>query len=373
MNMGSIIELEDKVNKLDRGEKELFGRIFDISGSEGSLKIPDTFRGKVKEYFGDRDEQGRIVESEDELIKKLETQKVMRVSNKYSGEGALFNWLRSGRPGMKPEKIEQERKRVYAHIEEARRDCDFCQPERYTPEDVFGRVRGKYSITAANVAKYDALNGLVIFKNHNPLEFGREELFDYIETSLNWFEKVSQYNNEFRYPFLMWNCLEKAAASQVHGHMQVLMSETYYDRVSALRNVSRQYKEEYGRDYLDDLYRAHNAVELAHSYEDAKILAYLTPIREKELMIIGDSMSNNFKEAMFKTLRCYIDRFGVTSFNLAMSIPVDDEFPYIVRMVDRGSIFKPTADVGAMELFGTSVIATDPYAVIKGVKEYYSR
>jgi len=42
-----------------------------------------------------------------------------------------------------------------------------------------------------------------------------------------------------------------------------------------------------------------------------------------------------------------------------------------VRIVDRGSIFKPTADMGGMELYGSSVIATDPYTVIKALREFY--
>jgi hypothetical protein len=44
-------------------------------------------------------------------------------------------------------------------------------------------------------------------------------------------------------------------------------------------------------------------------------------------------------------------------------------FLYVVRMVESGSIFKPTCDIGAMELHGSSVIATDPYVVIAALKE----
>lgn len=372
--MGSIIELKNKLDMLKREEKELFERIFNVFISEGEIEIPHTFRSKVREYFGDRDEHGNIIESEDEVVKRLKNQEVIRILNKWTGEGSLFNCLRSSKPGMKLGKIEEERKKVFAHIEKARINCDFCEAEKYTAEDAFGRVKGKYCITAANIAKYDAYNGVIIFKNHNPLEFSKEMLFNYIETAFKWFGKVHEYKEEFKYPFLMWNCLEKAGASQVHGHMQVLLSTSYYAKVLALRKAYQQYKEEYGRDYFDDLYKVHNSVKLAYSNENVKIFAYLAPIKEKEIIIIGNSVTNYFKEFIFKTLRCYIDKIGAMSFNLSISMPAyDDEFRYIARLVDRGSIFKSPSDIGTMELYGNSVIVTDPYTVITALKEFYSK
>lgn len=379
-NMGSIIELEDKKNKLRSKDRELFEDIFDVFSSEGKLGIPPTFKAKVREYFGNRDEGGRIIESEEEVAKRLKTQKVVRTFNKWTGEGVLFNWLRASRPGMRPAEIEKEKNRIYEHIEKAKANCDFCEPRKYTSEDVFGngRVEGKHCITGANIAKYDALSGMVYFRRHNPLEFSQEELSDYIETGFRWFEKVHQYNKEFRYPFLMWNCLEKAGASQVHGHTQVLMGkDMHYAKVEVLRRVAQRYKKERGRQYFEDLYVVHDLVGLALSDKEVRIFTYLTPIKEKETVIITNALpseSNNVKSAIFKMIRCFIDKLGVTSFNLTISMPPfggSGEFPYVVRIVDRGSIFKPTADMGGMELYGSSVIATDPYTVIKALREFY--
>ena len=47
----------------------------------------------------------------------------------------------------------------------------------------------------------------------------------------------------------------------------------------------------------------------------------------------------------------------------------DDEFPYIIRMVDRGSLLKTTGDIGGMELYGSVVVADDPYKVIGSLNE----
>ena len=378
--MESIIKIEDKIGRLGTKDKELFETIFNVSSSEGRLKIPSTFRAKVRTYFGNRDKDGRIIESEEEVVERISTQIVVRTYNKLTGEGALFNWLRAGRPGMRPEEEIIEKGKIYEHIKKTTANCDFCEPEKYTSEDVFGkgRVKGKHCITGANIAKYDAWSGMVYFRRHNPLEFNQDELSDYIETGFKWFEKVHQYNKEFKYPFFLWNCLEKAGASQVHGHAQVLMGRViHYAKVDMLIRLVQRYKEERRRDYFKELYAAHDLVGLAHSYKNVRIFAYLTPIKEKEILIITSvppSENDNVKRAIFKTLRCFIDKLGVTSFNLTISMPPFGDsvgFPYIVRIVDRGSIFKPTSDMGGMELYGSNVIATDPYTVIKALKEYY--
>ena len=86
--------------------------------------------------------------------------------------------------------------------------------------------------------------------------------------------------------------------------------------------------------------------------------------------------NNNVKSVIFNTLRCFIDKLGVTSFNLTISMPPSgghDDFPYVVRIVDRGSISKSTADIGGMELYGSNVIATDPYRIIKALTEFYQK
>jgi hypothetical protein len=63
----------------------------------------------------------------------------------------------------------------------------------------------------------------------------------------------------------------------------------------------------------------------------------------------------------------------VRSFNLALwrrplvggdAVTAWDGFPPIVRIVDRGDPFSRPSDIGAMELYGTPIVASDPYDVI---------
>lgn len=376
--MNSILKLEDIINTLKKEDKEsykTFNSIFQVSSATGSMKIPYTYKKRVLQLFGKRDDNGNVIETEKDVIKRIESQQIVKIYNKWTGSGSLFNSLRASRPGVKDEEIANLRQKVDEYIKASEKECEFCNPEKYTPEDVFGRIKGKYGITGSNIAKYDAWSSMIFFKKHNPLEFSFEELSDYIDTGFKWFKRVHNYDKQFKYPFFLWNCLQKAGASQIHGHAQILMTDNiHYAKPQFLRKVFRQYMRWTGKNYFKDLYKAHETLELALDGE-VNGFASITPIKEKEFIIItrdNPSKSDSVKEAIYKVLRCYIDELGVTSFNLVISCPAFGEptFPYIIQIVDRGNIFKTTADMGAMELYGSSVVSDDPYSVIKAVNNY---
>jgi hypothetical protein len=375
--MSSIIDLENTIKLLRPADRELFHNILDIHTSEGHLSVPQTFENKAVSYFVRKDPDGNRTESDQDVLNRLRNQKVVRTFNKLSGEGALFNWLRAFPPGSKLPEINSNR--LNSHIEASKSDCDFCQPNSLTAEDSFGRISGKHCTIAANIAKYDAWHSIICFHKHNPLDFTQEELSDYLETGFRWFEKVHQENPDFRFPFLMWNCLEKAGASLIHGHAQILMSrDTHYAKTEHIRQVAENYREKFNRDYFNDLFQAHHLVNLAFSDQDTTIIANLTPIKEKEVIIVSrqsPAENESAKRAIYRTLRCFIDELGVTSFNLSISIPPPGEksIPHVIRLVDRGNVFKTTADIGCMELYASSVIASDPYMVINKLRTYYSK
>jgi hypothetical protein len=65
---------------------------------------------------------------------------------------------------------------------------------------------------------------------------------------------------------------------------------------------------------------------------------------------------------------------GVVSFNLVAYMPPLrpvpeswDGFPFIIRIVDRGPLANKTADFGAMELYASSVVSSDPFRVIEAL------
>ncbi len=352
----SIAQLEEMVLGLPQEERDRVARIYLISTTTGRLRPPESMHGWIEKHFGS--------------VAAVEEQRIVKVTNLITLEGALYNVLRANRP-MEAQGDAQ----VEAEI--ARTGDPFCDPEHGTPADVFGRVRGKHCITASNVAKYDGFHGLVVFDEHNPLSFTEGAIADYIETALTWARKAHNADSAARYFFFLWNGLWRAGASIIHGHAQMTLSRgIHYARVEALRRAALLYRVAHDVSYFDDLVAVHRSLGLATTYGDVQVLAHLTPVKEKEVLLIGPRLNRDMAAALYRVLDVYVNRLGVRSFNVAVYLrPIDavqedwTGFPAITRIVDRGSLTNRTSDIGAMELYGTPVISSDPFRLIETLRE----
>lgn len=352
--MKSILSLAKYVKMLPKKKREIFLRLYSVSEDYGEMKIPKEMKPWVKKTFGS--------------VKNVEKHKIIRVDNNITSESSLFNELRAKRPFDSNSNTDTKK------IIKEHENGPFCKPLTGTPEDTFGRIKGKYSITSSNVAKYDSLHGLIIFKEHNPLKFTAADIRNYLETAQKWINKANKVHPENKFPFIMWNCLWKAGSSIVHGHFQLLLGKNkHYGDIERLRRFASGYSIVFNSDYFKDFYDAHRFVELAFEKKNNKIIAHLTPKKEKEAIIISKNL-NNVSEALYRVLKAY-KKMGVESFNMGIYMqPLDKswEMPVIVRLVDRGSLSNNVADIGGMEMFaGTSVISSDPYKVIEKVKKEF--
>jgi len=368
----NIAHLDKLVAAMPTAARAIFDRIFHVSTTVGQLDPPETMRQWIEGYFGS--------------VEAVKSQRIVKITNLVTMEGSLFNELRASRP-MEAKASSDLEETIMSNLGDP-----FCKPLEGTPADTFGRVRGKHSITASNVAKYDGLHGVVVFDEHNPLIFSSEEVGDYIDTALAWARKAHDVDREARYFFLLWNCLWKSGASILHGHAQMTLScDLHYAKVEHLRRSALRYRETHGVNYFDDLYAAHKALGLTLENGNTRILAYLTPIKEKEVLLISEELDQDLKDSVYKVLRGFVERLGVQSFNLALyhrpfgvypeqsrraqDRPIADVeedwsgFPVVVRIVDRGDPNNKTSDIGAMELYAASVIASDPFCVAEALRE----
>ncbi len=362
----SVFELPRLVKKLPTSEKNLWHRIYAVDVLDGKLELISGMRSWVEKKFGS--------------VEEVENQKILRVTNLITGEGALFNNLRGKRPMTYFSEQDLD-----SLVEKHRQNCPFCSPEDRTPEDSFGRVRGEYCITAANLTKYDGYHSLVIPREHHPLRFNEDMVGDYFRVAARWFRKVKAYTNPeggrdmALYPFLMWNCLWPAGSSVVHGHLQLTVTpKRHYSRVEQLRQCSMKYARHYGSDYFRDLYDLYQALGLGWTEEKTRLLSILTPVKEKEVWILPPPVHANLDKlelvgrAVCRVLNRLQQQTGLQSFNVAVYLPplageaiAGDwrNFPIMARLVDRGDVFNRTADFGAMELFATTVISSNPFTV----------
>jgi hypothetical protein len=355
-NVGGLDEL---VAALPQADRERFQRIFLVNTSTGRLEPTAAMLDWIGKQFGSVD--------------AVREQKVVRVTNLVTMEGSLFNPLRSRRP-MTTGKREE-----LAAIIEGERGGPFCRPLESTPEDTFGRVQGKHSVTASNIAKFDGFSGVVVFEEHDPLAFTQEAIADYIDTGVAWLRKAHEQNREAKYPFLLWNCLWRAGASIVHGHAQMILGqEMHYARVEALRRAALGYQQECGINYFDDLYQVHHSLGLALEREGTRILVYLAPVKDREVLLLSPGLDEGLKRSIYRVLDAYVRGMGVSSFNVAICMPpfgsTREEwsgFPVLVRIVDRGDPMNRTVDVAAMELYASSVLFSDPFQVMTALREWF--
>lgn len=352
----SVLTLPEQVAALPDEERNVFDNLFSVTRSRGELVPPPEMEAWILRTFGSAE--------------AVRSQTVIKTLNRWTLEGSLFNDLRARRPV-------QSRPDLAIQGLQSDGTDPFCNPLTGTTADTFGRVRGRMSITASNVAKYDGLHAVIIMNDHNPLEWSQERLSDGLDTARRWLIEAHRSRPSAIYPFVMWNCLPRSGASQLHAHMQAALSEgCAYGRVELWRRSAVEYRQHYGRSYFEDFYAAHRSLGLGGSFDAGveggegavRWMAHLTPMREKELLLLAGVMGEGLYTGLHRMLRVYLDELAVRSWNVAIYLPPlapagEDwsDFPVIVRMVDRGDPSSSTSDIGAMELFAQPIVAFDPW------------
>jgi hypothetical protein len=173
-----ITDLPSLVEALPPDDRAAARRIFDVAATTGRLDPPEAMRAWIERSFGS--------------VEAVLEQRIVRVTNRVTLQGTLFNGLRSSRPLDTGVSVDLERE-----IEATAGD-PFCRPEEGTPADVFGRVRGEHAVTASNVAKYDGFHGVVVFDDHNPLRLTPEKVADYVAVGLEWCRKALEIDPQAR-------------------------------------------------------------------------------------------------------------------------------------------------------------------------------
>lgn len=345
------MHLPEVVAALPEEDRQRFDQLYQVVATVGELDPPASMAGWIERYFGS--------------VEAVRRQKVVKVTNRLTLEEALFNELRARRP------LEA---RIPADLgdEIAKTGPDpFCEPERNTPADPFGRIRGAHAITAGNIAKYDGLHSIIIFDEHHPLAFTEETVVDAVRLAQQWFAAAHQREPEAVYPLFMWNCLWKSGASIVHGHAQVSLTRgAHYGKVEQTRRATLAYREAYGAEYFDDLFRVHQSLGLGAAVGPIRVMASLVPLKEKEVILTAPVVDDDLARTASRALRCLVERLNMVSFNLVMWMPPLTDtgedwsgMPVVVRLVDRGDPLNRTSDIGAMELYAASVVSSDPFRV----------
>lgn len=358
-----IFGLEKRIAALEGVDAEIAKRILDVRNIWAHTKPPESMFPFIVKQFGS--------------VEAVRNQPIVRVDILPLRTGTLFNGLRSMRPGMS--KDAQKDIKVEEIITESLIRDVFADPVSGTPEASWGRVKGRMGISAENVAKFDGEHSLVIFDESHPLKFERSQVVDYLMTAKDVWQKQHENNLSAVYPFLMWQALGKSASSVTHGHLQAVMGEgRHYSKIEGLRQDAKYYEAQHNANFWTDYAYLHDKLGLMIRRNGAVVMAHVAPVKEKEIIMMGQNLDEEFASDTFDLLDCYINRLGVRSFTLSIATPPVGEvsedwtnFPVLLRLIDRGDPTTPTADMGAMEIYAQSVVASDPYNVKRVLSEHW--
>lgn len=354
-------ELGRRLASLDAAARARVERLFEIRVEHGRTDPPDAMEGWLRATFGSVD--------------AVREQTFVKVTNRVTLEAAIVAPLRSRRPldaGSPQADLDAQ---IAVTL-----DDPFCDPLSATPANAFGRVRGAHMVSGANAALAERHHAVLVFDTHDPLAFDAAHVADLFATGRAWAELAREEDPEAANYLLLWNCLWRAGGSIIHGHAQVLLGAGLpYAGLERFHRAAAADRAETGRHLPSELVAAHRDLGLAIDAGDGvAILAHLTPVKENEVLIVGtpggDERMAAFSGAVARALLALRDRIGVRSFNLALwRAPLDgsvgwEAMPPIVRIVDRGDPFARPSDIGAMELYGTPIVGSDPYALIDALR-----
>jgi hypothetical protein len=359
--LSGLLDLPARLDRLAGAERERARRLIEARVVTGRTDPPVELEPWLTATFGSVD--------------AVRDQAIIKVSNPATGEATLFAPLRARRPVDGPGRPSDLATEVALTLGDP-----FCQPETGTPAEPEGRVRGARLVTGANAAMADAHHAVFVFDAHDPLAFDPALVADLLVTGRTWAERAGASDRSAVNYLLIWNCLWRAGGSIVHGHAQALLGAgPHYARLERLRRDASGYAASAGGDLVEELVAVHRSVGLAIEVADGvTLVANLTPVKERELVLVGTAgmleTDAAFADALGRVIVAYRDRVGVRSFNLALWVPPLgapagwEWLPPIVRIVDRGDPFSRPSDIGAMELYGTPIVGADPYDLVEALR-----
>ena len=362
---GTILALEELCDRLGAAERQLFEGLFEVRAATGRLAVPGALEDTVAGWYGAG--PGGDVDRKTALERAC-AQPLLRTFNRWTYEGTLFNPLRDLRPsGAGADEVS-----IDEWVDEGRERCDFCRPVTRTTADVWGRIESDHCVTAANASKYDAHHGLVVFRDHHPLRLSRDRVRDYFEVAGRWWQRTREVAPYLRHASVAWNCLERSGASQRHGHLHVLASDHRpYGHHDRLLRAADEYGAQTGRDYWQDWVAAHGALGLVDRAGGVARVATITPFRGHEVVLVADRFDREVADAVSDTLVTLTTSLGALSFNAAVYLPPEPRRQgdrVIGRCVSRGDPRRLSNDVGAMEVFGTPIVASDPLRTVHALR-----
>ncbi|MBC7080772.1 MAG: hypothetical protein H5T44_00745 [Thermoplasmatales archaeon] len=231
---------------------------------------------------------------------------------------------------MKRAGLEIDRQEDFKEIIE--KDCIFCTKDKLAKFD-FGFMENSHSFLFPNINPYAKYSGVCAFKNHyiKPEEFSAELLESNFLLCSEYIENF--YDGKARYASINWNYLMPAGASILHPHTQVVLSEyptTYMEKI--IKNKDKFFS------YIEEEIKGDRFIGKINGFY---LFVPFAPFGFNE--VFGFCKEENEVEKLalvISKILSYYSSIRRNSFNLAVFIDMDKEFPTHFRILTRQNMVK---------------------------------
>jgi diadenosine tetraphosphate (Ap4A) HIT family hydrolase len=308
---------------------------------------------------------------------ELESQTLIIVRDRLSGHEVSFNHLRMKRVGQPA----GEDPATLIDLERAENPCPWCDPKGYwQPElwaDEFGQVWEKTYrrfVAQSNWARLAPISGIALGNHeaHNLLRLSLDQFMGMFDVAERYIKQARKKRPAAKSFIIFLNGGPKAAASVAHAHIQIVGKEGDQHFGYAETLLTRC-----GPDYWERVREVHEDLELIVTRGRAVAWVNVAPVRDRDITIASATIREG-AQLVYDLLQVLIER-GTNNFTLAAILSpeyVTNEisrhgwkWPLVLwRLIDRGDMRVKHSDVGAMEFFGSCVVASDPFKIAQWVK-----
>ena len=223
--------------------------------------------------------------------------------------------------------------------------------------------------TRPNWARQGSINGLAFGDEgmHDLQSLAESEFVGLFETGERYLAAARSAHPSMCFAALFLNGGPKSASSVEHAHVQIVARAdrhfAYPESICARCPP----------DYWQRTLAAHKLLGLAVAEGECVGWVGLAPVKEKDFTALSASVCDGAR-FMYRIWRRFAQA-GTRNFSLAAILSPHHvtgthgparcaSWPGVVwRFVDRGDPEVPHSDIGTMELFGSAVIASDPFVV----------
>ncbi|XP_068081499.1 uncharacterized protein [Anabrus simplex] len=334
-------------NRECRSLYEKFMVMYSVEVQEASIKFNRKLEQKVKSWLG----------NDEKLYKEAQAQMIFSLQDHYNHRFTVYNAVRGKRPATgshKPNKMF-----VSEPANDEKSKCDFCHPLTMTAEDNFGRIYGKYSVSAANIFKLNKWHALFITKQHSLFNITEVEFIDLFNTAIKWFKTVNAMDHIARYPVLFWDMFPHAGASQMHVHVHgILGTNGYPGQFGDLFSMTKNFRSKEHSYYWTSVIKMHEALGLVLRFNKVVALAPLVPHRSHELWLISNEPCKELFQLLYYTVKMYQSGLSQFCFSMGGALPVPNQefdpeksLPSVIQIGTRGDCSSSVNDISSVELY----------------------